>query len=630
MSERYSVSDILLRQIPPLGRVWVCSALLGALGCSEPIASIGQPPDETSGPSSFSPTTDGTGAPNGPPGSPQGMGMGADPAVTGPGDPNAGPTSPSGMGTTPGTSPTSPVAASTPVARFGLAARLSKIEYRNTVLDVLGVALEASELDPGAGGLPDDTGDGVFKHFADKQTSGEQHALAYFNIARAIAQRTDVAGLAGRFGSCNQPTAACGESLVTALTKRLFRRPATEREQGVYSTLFSKALDEGADFEEAARWTLTALLQAPPFLFRLENELAGEAGTERELDGYELAARLAAFLWVSAPDDALLESAEAGRLTNTTGLEAEVSRMLQDPKAKRFTEAFIADFSRARLASFDGVTDEQRNALDESVTATFQHHFWEAGRSVKELFTTTEYQMNPITAQLIGATVAGPGLQTYDVSGLPERVGLLSHPGMIAGMGDRHIGSFINRGKYLMERLLCRNPVALPPGLEELLEDFNRDTEGLNEHERAAIRKTRAECWGCHAQFEPLAFGFSRFDGAGRYLGEFDEAGKPLSLAGWVPTSDEANSPQYSNVADYMQILSQDASVQKCMTEHFLAFATGRSTDSTAKAGADAVSGDYLAQGSTLTAMIAAVAQSQVFRKIRVSPNPAAANGEGN
>lgn len=556
--------------------------------------------------------------------------MGSNTSPNASGDPSTGPAAPSGTSPTAGTTPTTPAATSTPVARFGLAARLSKIEYRNTVLDVLGVALEPNELDVGAGGLPDDTGDGVFKHFADKQTSGEQHALAYFHTARAVAQRTDVAGLAGRYGSCTQATAACGESFVAALTKRLFRRPATEREQGVYTALFSTAVDEGSDFDEAARWTLSALLQAPPFLFRLENELEGNTGSERDLNGYELAARLAAFLWVSAPDDALLESAEAGRLADPTGLGSEVSRMLQDPKTKRFTEAFIADFSRARLASFDGVTDEQRSALDESVTATFQHHFWEAGRSVKDLFTTTEYQMNPITAELIGATVTGPGLQSYDVSSLPERVGLLSHPGMIAGMGDRDVGSFINRGKYLMERLLCRNPVALPPGLEELLEDFNRDTEGLNEHERAAIRMTRAECWGCHAQFEPLAFGFSRFDGAGRYVGEFDAAGKPLSLEGWVPTSDEANSPRYTNVADYMRILAEDGSVQKCMTEHFLAFATGRSTDSTAKAGADPISVDYLSQGSTLTAMISAVAQSQVFRKIRVSPNPAAANGEGN
>jgi hypothetical protein len=193
-------------------------------------------------------------------------------------------------------------------------------------------------------------------------------------------------------------------------------------------------------------------------------------------------------------------------------------------------------------------------------------------------------------------------------------------------MGDRATGSFVNRGKYLMERLFCKNPIAVPASLLTELQEFNADTTGLNEHERAAVRKTRPVCWGCHTQFEPFAFGFSRFDGAGRYLGDRDAEGKPLPLDGWVPTASESDSPHYTDVASYMQILATDPIVQTCMTEHFIAFATSRTSDEQAKVEAERVGHEYLAGGSTLPAMISAVVESRLFKTVVGQP---ASSGPG-
>jgi hypothetical protein len=242
---------------------------------------------------------------------------------------------------------------------------------------------------------------------------------------------------------------------------------------------------------------------------------------------------------------------------------------------------------------------------------------------------TKRFMVNPRVAQLLGITMPGSGLMPVDVSTLPERVGLMSHPGVIAGMGDRGTGSFVNRGKYLMERLFCRNPIAVPAALLTELEEFNADTTGKNEHERAAIRKTRPECWGCHTQFEPLAFGFSRFDGAGKYVGDTDAAGKPLPLDGWVPIGSEADSPKYTNVDTYMQILAKEPVIQTCMTEHFIAFATARTSDELARSEADRVGKEYIAAGSTLAAMVSAVSKSQLFRTIVTLPKTPA-SGTGN
>lgn len=505
--------------------------------------------------------------------------------------------------------------APTVFSRTGLAARLSKVEYRNSVLDVLGVELLPEELDAANGGIPDDTGDGVFKHLSDNQTSIEQHALAYFQVAEAATARVDTLAFAAEQGLCTEATSACGTALIQAAGLRLFRRPLDQRELSSILKVFDTALEQELGYAEAARWVLVALLQAPQFLFRMENEIAGVPGEPRELDGYELAARLASFLWVSVPDEALLTAASDQSLLDPTVLEVQVQRMLSDPKARRFTETFAIDFSRARFASFEGSTDADRQALNDSVVATFQDHFWTQQGSLSELFTTTRFVVNPTVAALLGLQTTGTGLQTVDVAGLPERVGLMSHPGMIAGMGDREVGSFVNRGKYLMERLLCRHPAEVPDAVAAEIENFNTDTAGLNERERAEVRMTRPVCWSCHTQFEPLAFGFARFDGAGRYVGEIDADGKPLPLDGWVPTG-EAVEPQYTDVASYMHILATNPVVQTCMTEHFIDFATARNGDAVGRAEAEHVGERYLANGGTLAAMVSAVVQSQLFRTV--------------
>jgi Protein of unknown function (DUF1592)/Protein of unknown function (DUF1588)/Protein of unknown function (DUF1595)/Protein of unknown function (DUF1587) len=500
--------------------------------------------------------------------------------------------------------------------RYGLVSRLSKFEYKNSIADVLDIELTDAELDDPTDGIPPDTGDGVFKHLADNQTSVEQHALGYFKVAESLVKRLDTAALVGRLGTCTETTEACGEAFIHAVGRRLYRRPLEDREVEGMMRVYRTGLDEELEHEDAVRWTLLALLQAPQFLFRFENELAGTPGQARVLGGYELAARLASFLWVSVPDEALLTAAEEGSLLESSGLETEVERMLADPKAQRLTEVFATDFSRARFASFDGVTDEDKAALNESIIATFQDHFWTEQASVADLFTTTRFIVNPTVAELLGVAVPASGLQAVDVSDLPERVGLMSHPAMIAGMGDRAIGSFVNRGKYLMERLLCRHPIAFPADITTQVEAFNTETAGLNERERAEVRMGRGPCWSCHEQFEPLAFGFARFDAAGRYVGEVDEDGKPLPLDGWVPTGEVTGDPKYVDVQSYMTILATNPVIQTCMTEHFIDFATSRIGDEVGKVVAEKVGEEYLSSGSTLQAMVMSVAHSELFRTI--------------
>jgi len=86
-----------------------------------------------------------------------------------------------------------------------------------------------------------------------------------------------------------------------------------------------------------------------------------------------------------------------------------------------------------------------------------------------------------------------------------------------------------------------------------------------------------------------------------------------------APTA-ETTEPRYTDMASYMRVLATNPVIQTCMTEHFIAFATARSSDDVAKVQAVRVGQEYLANGSTLSAMVTAVVRSSLFRTLLPSP----------
>ncbi len=87
---------------------------------------------------------------------------------------------------------------------------------------------------------------------------------------------------------------------------------------------------QAGGFENGVRNALTAILASPYFLYRAEG---GDSSGTRTLTDIELASRLSFFLWGSIPDDELLAVAIRGELNKPAVLDAQVRRMLADPKA---------------------------------------------------------------------------------------------------------------------------------------------------------------------------------------------------------------------------------------------------------------------------------------------------------
>ena len=104
---------------------------------------------------------------------------------------------------------------------------------------------------------------------------------------------------------------------------------------------FVDAADKNGDpFETGIQLALQAVLASPHFLFRVE--IDKDAGRRRPhaVSDWELATRLSYFLWSSMPDEELFDHARQGDLHQPDVLEAQVRRMLKDPKAHALVENF--------------------------------------------------------------------------------------------------------------------------------------------------------------------------------------------------------------------------------------------------------------------------------------------------
>src|SRR5690606_23407898 len=148
----------------------------------------------------------------------------------------------------------------------------------------------------------------------------------------------------------------CVERILRALADRAFRRPATEMEVATLAGVAQKALIQGYKPDQAVQFALQAILISPKFLFRVEEVPDGNYG---EISQYELASRLSYFLWSSMPDDELFALAEAGKLRDEGMLDAQIERMITDPKAEALAENFVGQWLEIR--SLDAVRPDRRS-----------------------------------------------------------------------------------------------------------------------------------------------------------------------------------------------------------------------------------------------------------------------------
>ena len=315
----------------------------------------------------------------------------------------------------------------------------------------------------------------------------------------------------------------CARKIISALEKRAYRRPVTERDVEPLMAIYKEGRAAG-NFDAGIERSIEALLSSPKFLIRVEREPGDvRPGAVYRINDLELASRLSFFLWKSVPDDELIDVAARGALKDPAMLSRQVSRMMADPKATRFMNDFAEQWLQIRniysldpngqlFPSFD---DSLRKAMVQETELFFESQVRE-DRPLPELLRANYTFLNDQLARHYGVDdIYGSHFRRVTLKD-ENRFGLLGQASVLTTTSYADRTSVVLRGKWVLENLLGAPPPPPPPNVPPLKEN----TPGQKPtalRERMEQHRASPVCSSCHARMDPLGFALEHFDAVGQY-----------------------------------------------------------------------------------------------------------------
>lgn len=439
---------------------------------------------------------------------------------------------------------------------------------------------------------------------------------------------------------CTQKTAQCARTILSSLMERAYRRPITEEELQSKLDLVTLAEGEGDSFDEGIRLALQAILASPNFLFRIEaNPTRAQAGfrsqeasnvlarmqaprsqaaaaprvEEYPVSDIELASRLSYFLWASMPDAELMRVAKGGTLRQPAVLEAQVRRMMADPKGFNLVENWAAQWLQLRNLGrtkpdpkrFPTVDDELLDAM-RTETMKFVATIIKEDRSLLDFIDAPFTWVNGPLARHYGIKgVDGEEFQRVALDG-EQRSGVLTQGAILTVSSYPTRTSIPVRGKWVMENLLGTPPPP-PPDDVPSLNESNIGTE-VSLRERLEQHRRDPSCAPCHVVMDPIGFGLENYDAVGAWR---TQDGKfPIEASGTLP-----GGQSFTGSKGLKEILrtKSDAFVNN-VTEKMLTYSLGRGLERYDRPTVEAISRRVKASDYRFSALVMEVVKSKPFQ----------------
>jgi len=388
-----------------------------------------------------------------------------------------------------------------------------------------------------------------------------------------------------RIFSCTPESAreetGCATKILSNLARRAYRRPATPDD--VQTLLgFYKAGRADGDFETGIRAALERLLVSPDFLFRIESDPGNvKPGAPYRVPDVELASRLSFFLWSSIPDDDLLDLAVRGKLGDAKVFDAQVRRMLADPRARTaLVQNFFSQWLQVRNVwlltpdasrQFPWFDDNLRTAFVKE-TELFLESQLQDDRSMLELLTANYTYLNEQLARHYGIPdVYGSHFRRVTLPD-PNRWGLLGKASVLSVTSYPHRTSPTIRGKWLLENILAA-PVPPPPPDVNTTLDEGKTVKASSVREMLEHHRANPACASCHANMDPLGFSLENFDAIGQWRTKEGES--PINASGVLLDGTAVDGPAALRSA----LLQQKDQFVKAVTAKLLMYGLGREID---------------------------------------------------
>jgi hypothetical protein len=371
---------------------------------------------------------------------------------------------------------------------------------------------------------------------------------------------------------------ACAKRIISTLARRAYRRPVTEADVSSLMAFYDAGRREGS-FERGIELATRAVLVSPKFVFRVERDPAGVApGSVYRVSDVDLASRLSFFLWSSIPDDELLDLASRGQLSKPAVLEAQVRRMLADPRARSLTDNFAGQWLHIRNLrnttpdknDFPDFDDNLRQAFERELEL-FVGSVIAEDRSVLDLMTADYTFVNERLAKHYRIpNVYGPDFRRVSLK-QDARRGLLGKGGVLTLTSHADRTSPVVRGKWILDNLLGTPPPPAPA----VVPPFPEEVPGVPTTVRARMEQHRSNpaCAGCHRVMDPLGLALENFDAVGAWRTR--ESGIAIDASGEL-----TDGTKIDGVAALRDALVRRPDVLVgTMTEKLMTYALGRTLE---------------------------------------------------
>ena len=405
---------------------------------------------------------------------------------------------------------------------------------------------------------------------------------------------------------------SAAEKVLTDFARRAYRRPVKPDELARLVKLFELANKQGETFANALKLPMKAVLVSPHFLYRIEED-PKDPDDVRTISDFEFATRLSYFLWSSMPDEELFALAAKGELRKPNTLDAQVKRMLKDPKAKALSENFAGQWLQLRNLKtlspdkgyYPGWDAALRDAMIREAEMFFEYVV-QNDRPVLDFLDADYTFVNGRLAEHYG--LAGITGSEFRKVKLPDtrRGGIITMASTLTVTSNPTRTSPVKRGKWIMENVLGTPPPPPAPDVPEL-----PPTGELKGTLRQQMEQHRADpkCAVCHNKLDPLGFGLENFDGIGGWRIQDNKVN--IDSTGELP-----GGLKFSGPAELRKVLLGKADqFRGCFAEKLLTFGLGRGLEYYDKCALDEITKASKADGDKFSALVLAVVKSDPFQK---------------
>ena len=418
--------------------------------------------------------------------------------------------------------------------------------------------------------------------------------------------------------------------LLEKFLRHAYRRPVAPTEVKRFLPVVEATLKNGADgFADAMIAGYTAVLCSPEFI--------GLEERPGRLDDYAIAARLAFFLWNSAPDAELRALAAEGKLRRPDVLHAQTNRLLDDPKARRFVDAFLdywLDLRRiVATAPDEGLYGDYYldDLLSESAlleTQTFFAVLLRGDLPARNLVASDFVMVNERLATHYGLpAVSGVALRRVELPPNSVRGGLMTQAAVLKVTANGTTTSPVLRGAWIMERLLGLPPPPPPPSVPAVEPDIRGAAtirQLLDKH------RTQESCAACHTKIDPAGFALESFDVMGGYRDRYRamadgvapqpgfgkggqkftfHLGPPVDCSGVLP-----DGRAFADVRELkQQLLADEKQIARNLARQFAVYATGAPVRFSDRPTIEKILEHTAARGHGVRAMLHELVQSELF-----------------